>query len=73
MPSSVTLRRVALVISDVSVERIASIIRATRITELGTTVHSYLYVNLESHRIHLEVYLECGVSGCGFPVVVGRG
>jgi hypothetical protein len=32
------LRRVALVITDVSEERIASIIRVTRIGELGTTL-----------------------------------
>jgi hypothetical protein len=36
MPSSGTLRRVALVITDVSEERSASIIRVTRIGELGT-------------------------------------
>jgi hypothetical protein len=36
MASSGTLRRVALVITDVSEERSASIIRVTRIGELGT-------------------------------------
>jgi hypothetical protein len=36
--SSRVLRRVALVRTDVSAERIASIIRATRIGELGTTL-----------------------------------
>jgi hypothetical protein len=36
MPSSGVLRRVALVRTDVSEERIASIIRATRIDELVT-------------------------------------
>jgi demethoxyubiquinone hydroxylase (CLK1/Coq7/Cat5 family) len=36
MPSSGMLRRVALVRTDVSEERIASIIRVTRIGELGT-------------------------------------
>jgi hypothetical protein len=38
MPSSVMLRRVALVRTDTAEERIASIIRATRIGELGTTL-----------------------------------
>jgi hypothetical protein len=36
MRSSVMLRRVALVRADVSEERIASIIKAKRISELGT-------------------------------------
>jgi hypothetical protein len=36
MPSSGMLRRVALVRTDVSEERIASIIKVTRIGELGT-------------------------------------
>jgi hypothetical protein len=38
MPSSGMLRLVALVRTDVSEERIASIIRVTRIGELGTTL-----------------------------------
>jgi hypothetical protein len=38
MQSSGMLRRVALVRTDISEERIASIIRATRIGELGTTL-----------------------------------
>jgi hypothetical protein len=38
MPSSGMLRRVALVRTDVSVERIASIIKVTRIRALGTLV-----------------------------------
>jgi hypothetical protein len=38
MPSSGMLRRVALVGTDVSEERSASIIRVTRIGELGTTL-----------------------------------
>jgi hypothetical protein len=38
MASSGMLRRVALVITDVSEERSASIIRVTRIGELGTTL-----------------------------------
>jgi hypothetical protein len=38
MASSGMLRRVALAKTDVSEERIASIIRVTRISELGTTL-----------------------------------
>jgi hypothetical protein len=38
MPSSGMLRRVALVRTDVSEELSASIIRVTRISELGTTL-----------------------------------
>jgi hypothetical protein len=38
MPSSGMLRRVALVITDVSEELSASIIRVTKIDELGTTL-----------------------------------
>jgi hypothetical protein len=37
MASSVMLRRVALVRTDISEKRIASFIRVTRIGELGTT------------------------------------
>jgi hypothetical protein len=36
IPSSAMLRRVALVQTDVSEERVASIIKVTRIDELGT-------------------------------------
>jgi hypothetical protein len=38
MASSVMLRRVVLVSTDVSEERSASTIRVTRISELGTTL-----------------------------------
>jgi demethoxyubiquinone hydroxylase (CLK1/Coq7/Cat5 family) len=38
MPSSEMLHRVALVITDVSEELIASIIRVSRIGELGATL-----------------------------------
>jgi hypothetical protein len=38
MPSSWVLRRVALVLYDVSEKRSASIVRVTRIDELGTTL-----------------------------------
>jgi hypothetical protein len=38
MPSSAMLRRVALVRTDVSEERSASIVITTRIGELGTTL-----------------------------------
>jgi hypothetical protein len=48
MPFSGMLRRVALVRTDVSEELIASIIRMTRIGELGTlAVASRLYVGCE--------------------------
>jgi hypothetical protein len=40
MPSFRMLRRVACVTTDVSEERIASIIRVTRIEELGTEARS---------------------------------
>jgi hypothetical protein len=43
IPSSGMLRRVALVRSDVSEEIIASIIRVTRIYELGTTLAATSY------------------------------
>jgi hypothetical protein len=38
MPSSVKLRRVALVKTDDSEEQITSVIKGTRIGELGTTL-----------------------------------
>jgi hypothetical protein len=38
MPSSWMLHRVALIRTDISEERIASVIRVTRISELGTTL-----------------------------------
>jgi hypothetical protein len=38
MPSSMILRRVALVITEVSEELSSSITRVTRIAELGTTL-----------------------------------
>jgi hypothetical protein len=38
MPSSLMLRSVAVLKTDVSEERVASIIRVTRIGELGTTL-----------------------------------
>jgi hypothetical protein len=41
MSSSGMLRRVGLVWTDVSEERIAFIVRETRIGELGTTLDSY--------------------------------
>jgi hypothetical protein len=44
MPSSGRLRCVALIRTDVSEERIASIIRATRIAELGTNTKSLVFL-----------------------------
>jgi hypothetical protein len=38
MPSSEMLRRVTLVLTDVSEERVASVTTVTRIGELGTTL-----------------------------------
>jgi hypothetical protein len=60
MVSSGMLRRVALVITDVSEELSASFIRATRIGELGTTLaedtilHSHCRENLKSYIEILE-------------------
>jgi hypothetical protein len=52
MPASGMLRRVALVRTDVSEELSASIIRVTRIGELGTTLAVTKYVFLRSvHRL----------------------
>jgi hypothetical protein len=52
MPSSGMLRRVTLVISDVSEECIASIIRVTKIAELGTlAVTSIVRTDLSEERI----------------------
>jgi hypothetical protein len=45
MPSSGILRRVAFVRTDVSEERSASIIRLTRISELGRTLTTGVSVN----------------------------
>jgi hypothetical protein len=45
------LRRVTLVITDVSEESSASFIRVTRISELGTTIlHSHRRENLKSYN-----------------------
>jgi hypothetical protein len=56
MPSSGTLRRVALVRTDVSEELSASIIRVTRIGELGTTIA------VTSNRRTLHFFAAC--VGC---------
>jgi hypothetical protein len=44
MPFSEMLRRVALVRIDVSEERIASIIRLTRVGELGTSQKTAFFI-----------------------------
>jgi hypothetical protein len=44
MPSSGMLRHVALVRIDVSEERVVSLIRVTRIGELGTTLAVTLFL-----------------------------
>jgi hypothetical protein len=47
MPSPGTIHHVALVGTDISEERVASIIRLTRIGELGTTLAEtkyYVYI-----------------------------
>jgi hypothetical protein len=54
------LRRVALIRTDVSEERIASIIRVTRIGELATTIA----VTSNRRGFHSSDYEECGVLGC---------
>jgi hypothetical protein len=54
------LRRVALVRTDVSEERRASIIRVTRIDELGTTLA------VTSNRRTLYIYLKYIVILCSF-------
>jgi hypothetical protein len=41
------LRRVALVVTEVSDEPIVSIVRATRIDELGTTLPVFLLIMLQ--------------------------
>jgi hypothetical protein len=51
MPSYGMLRRVALVRTDIAEERIASIIRVTRISELGTTLA------VTSNRRTLKLFL----------------
>jgi hypothetical protein len=58
MPSSEMLRRVALVRTDVSEEGIASIIRVTRIGELGTTSA------VTSNRRTLRWYFYAACVGC---------
>jgi hypothetical protein len=68
MPSARMWRRVALVITDVSEERIASIIRLTRIGELGTT----LAVSINYHiclRSVLRLLLTANV-GPSSPIIV---
>jgi hypothetical protein len=61
MPSSRMLRRVALVRTDVSEERVASMIRVTRISELGTTLavtSNRRRLRISSHRReNLKAYL----------------
>jgi hypothetical protein len=55
MPSSVMLRRAALVRIDVSEEPSASIIMATRIGELGTTLAVTSNRPLRSHLVVVNV------------------
>jgi hypothetical protein len=52
MPSSRILRRVGLVIIDVSEEHIASIIKVARIGELGTTLAVTRNRNTLERNIH---------------------
>jgi hypothetical protein len=58
MPSFVMLCRVALVITDVSEEHIPSIIRVTRISELGTmlSVTNSNYDSISSLRALVASY-----------------
>jgi hypothetical protein len=65
MPSSVMLRRVALVRTDISEERSASVIRVARIGELGrmlavTDCLAYSYgLNTHYYRIADYITLPC--------------
>jgi hypothetical protein len=60
MPSSVILRRVALVRTDVSEELRASIIRATRIGELETTLAVNANYNIQGIAWRfLQLYVLC--------------
>jgi hypothetical protein len=68
MASSGLLRRVALVSTDVSEERSASIIRVTRIGELGTL--TYLAIDATSSRL-LSENINIGMKKIiVFPLVV---
>jgi acetolactate synthase regulatory subunit len=52
------LHRVALVRTDVSEERIAPIIRVTRISELGTTLAVTSNQNHAAKKIHVTLVME---------------
>jgi demethoxyubiquinone hydroxylase (CLK1/Coq7/Cat5 family) len=56
MPSSGMLRSEALVITDVSEERSASIIRVTRVGELGTTLVVTSNYGISSRRALVANY-----------------
>jgi hypothetical protein len=59
MPSSGMLRRVALVRTDISEESSASIIRVTRISELGTTFLDEIYRIFRIRRVGVGEILRC--------------
>jgi hypothetical protein len=61
MPSSGVLHHVALVRIDIAQERISSIIRVTRISELGTTLA------VTSNIAYLRSVLTCLVTANAFP------
>jgi hypothetical protein len=60
MPSSRMLRCAAVVITDVSEERSASIIRVTRIGELGTTVA--VARNEDMHHLGCIFFLDLSIT-----------
>jgi hypothetical protein len=65
MASSWMLRRVDLVRTDISEELSASIIRVTRIGELGTT----LAVTSNRHKLRRNTLMKQALSSCEAPAV----
>jgi hypothetical protein len=65
------LRRVALVRTDVSEERSSSIIRVTKIGELGTTLAVTSTKFRRQMAVAQSVYLPCGLRATEFIFVFG--
>jgi hypothetical protein len=73
MPSSGMLRRVALVITDVSEEFSSSIIRVTRIGELGTTLDvTSNRCTLRRNTVRVYVVTELKEPGNGVTVPASK-